>query len=148
MRARPLTLKQANAFIAENHRHHKPVTGHRFTIAAEKNGVVCGFAVVGRPVARMVDPYTVAEVTRLCTDGTRNACSFLYSACARAAAAAMGFEKIQTYILDSEDGTTLKAAGWKYEYTTSGGQWKHTDGKPRRTDQPTQPKQLWSRQLT
>lgn len=101
---------------------------------------------VGRPVARGCDPDTIAEVTRLATDGTRNACSFLYSAAARACQA-MGFTKIQTYILDTEDGTSLRAAGWKYEATTAGGQWKVAGGKPRRTDQPTCPKHRYSRVL-
>lgn len=144
--AQPLTLKQANAFIETHHRHHKKVQGHRFSIAALNNGVMVGMCVVGRPVSRELDPYLIAEVTRLATDGTKNACSFLYSAAARACKP-IGFRKIQTYILDSEDGTSLRAAGWTYEYTTAGGQWTGTNGKPRRTDQPTEPKQLWSKQL-
>lgn len=146
MNARPLTLKQANAFIEAHHRHHKKVQGHRFSIAAEKNGILCGICVVGRPVARGCNPDEVAEVTRLATDGTKNACTFLYAAAARACAA-MGFKKIQTYILDSELGTSLKAAGWEYEATTAGGQWKHTDGKSRRTDQPTCPKHRYGKVL-
>lgn len=144
MRARPLTLKQANAFIEQHHRHHKPVRGHRFSIAVEKDGRLCGVAVVGRPVARMCDPYHVAEVTRLATDGTKNGCTFLYAACARAAQA-MGFDKIQTYILESEPGTSLRAAGWVFEACTDGGHWTHTDGKPRRSDQPEGPKQRWAK---
>lgn len=146
MRARPLTLKQANGYVEKYHRHHKPTRGHRFSIGAEKNGALVGICVVGRPVARGCDPYLVAEVTRLCTDGTKNACSFLYSAAARAAHA-MGFDKIQTYILESEDGTSLRAAGWQYEATTEGGQWVHTQGKPRRTDQPIERKQRWAKHL-
>jgi hypothetical protein len=59
----------------------------------------------------------------------------------------MGFDKIQTYILDTEEGTSLRAAGWKYEATTAGGQWVHTGGKPRRTDQPTCPKHRYARIL-
>src|SRR5947207_4179625 len=97
LRIVPLTIKQANAFIAEHHRHHKPVVGHRFSIAAvdlESNAIV-GIAVVGRPVARMCNPDKVAEVTRLATNGAKNVCSFLYSAAARAAKE-MGFDKIQT----------------------------------------------------
>ena len=42
----------------------------------------------------------VVEVTRLCTDGTKNACSFLYGAAARIAKE-MGYKQIQTYILES-----------------------------------------------
>ena len=109
---------------------------------------------VGRPVARGCNPEEVAEVTRLCTDGTRNACSILYAACARAAEA-MGYVRIQTYILDSEPGTSLKAAGWRLDGHTKGGQWDHTserqlnlDGGTRRSDQPTNPKARWVKDLS
>lgn len=142
----PLTLKQLNEFVALHHRHHKPVQGHRFSIGVASDGEIVGACSVGRPVARSCDPYLVAEVTRLVTNGTYNACSILYSAAARAARA-MGFEKIQTYILESEPGTSLKASGWHMEATSPGGQWKHTDGKARRTDQPTEPKQRWVKNL-
>jgi hypothetical protein len=71
----------------------------------------------------------------------------LYSAAARAGKD-LGYERIQTYILDGvEDGTSLKASGWMHEGTAGGGQWKHTDGKVRRTDQPTSLKQRWARTL-
>lgn len=120
MRVVPLTLKQANGLISELHRHHKPVVGHRFSIGAESDGKLVAAVVVGRPVSREVDQYRVAEVTRLVTDGTRNACSLLYAAAARAAQA-MGFDLIQTYILESEPGTSLKASGWLLVGTTRGG---------------------------
>ena len=143
----PLTLKQANELIARLHRHHKPVQGHRFTIgAARADGVLVGAAVVGRPVARMVDQYRVAEVTRLVTDGTRNACSLLYSAAARAAKA-MGFQKIQTYILADEPGTSLRAAGWVMEAKTDGGDWNRPSRGGRRVDQPMMEKQRWAKIL-
>lgn len=119
MRVVPLTLKQANGLISELHRHHKPVVGHRFSIGAESDGKLVAAVVVGRPVSREVDQYRVAEVTRLVTDGTRNACSLLYAAAARAAQA-MGFDLIQTYILESEPGTSLKASGWLLVGTTRG----------------------------
>ena len=132
----PLTLKQLNSLVSTKHRHHKPVTGHRFSIGlVSDEGTLIGAASVGRPVARLIEPYKVAEVTRLVTDGTYNACSMLYSAAARACKA-MGFEYIQTYILENEPGTSLKASGWICQGYAGGGQWKHTDGKPRRTDQP------------
>jgi hypothetical protein len=132
--------------IERLHRHHKRVVGHRFSIAAEKDGEVVGIAVVGRPVARGSDQYLTAEVNRLVTDGTPHVCSFLYAACARAAQA-MGFTKIQTYILDSEPGTSLKAAGWTFETTTAGGDWNGGARTQRRTDQPMCPKQRWGRDL-
>ena len=140
----PLTLKEANTFIAQWHRHHKPVVGHRFSLGCIAPHGACGAAVVGRPVAREVDQYRVAEITRLVTDGTKNACSILYAACARAAEA-MGFHKIQTYILEDEPGTSLRAAGWVYEGNTRGGNWNHGKRKGRREDQPMCVKQRWSK---
>ena len=99
--------------------------------------------------ARAVDQKYVLEVTRLATDGTPNACSFLYALAARLADG-MGFKKIQTYILDSESGTTLRAAGWKLEGQTAGGDWNHSKANAgkRRTDQPMQPKSRWSKVLS
>jgi hypothetical protein len=146
MKALPLTFRKANLLIALWHRHHKPVQGYRFAIACTVDDKVVGCAMVGRPVSRELDPEKVAEVTRLVTDGTKNACSFLYASCARAAQA-MGFEKIQTYILEDEPGVTLKAAGWTFEGMTAGGDWNNSKqyaGK-RRTDQPQGRKQRWSK---
>ena len=145
----PVTLAQANAFIAANHRHHKPVQGHRFSVAAGNETGIVGIATVGRPVARGCNPYLTAEVTRLCTTGAKNACSFLYAVCSRICKE-MGFTKIQTYILEAEPGITLKAAGWKYEESTAGGDWNHSAkyAGRRRTDQPQQPKQRWAKDLT
>lgn len=142
MRVCPLTIKQLNEFITKHHRHHKPVVGHRFSLGLMKAGVLVAGCSVGRPVARELAQYSVAEVTRLVTDGTRNACSMLYSAAARACAA-MGFDYIQTYILESEPGTSLKASGWKSDGFTSGGNWNHSWRKGRREDQPMCRKQRW-----
>lgn len=145
LRVVPVELTEANELVGRWHRHHKMVQGHRFSLGvADEFGTLHGAVVVGRPVARLAGtPRAVAEVTRLVTDGTPNACSMLYAAAARACKA-MGFERIQTYILDDEPGTSLIAAGWKFEGAAGGGQWKHTDGRPRRTDQPTQMKGRWA----
>jgi hypothetical protein len=142
---KPCELRDANEFIAKHHRHHKPVVGHRFSLGAWKDEQLVGVVTVGRPVARMTDYRTTLEVTRLCTDGTPNACSALYAAAARVGRE-MGYAKIQTFILGSEPGTSLKASGWISEGPAGGGQWKHTAG-PRRTDQPTEIKTRWARQL-
>jgi hypothetical protein len=143
-------LAEANAFMGDEgspgkHRHHKPVQGHRFSIGAEVGGKLVGVATVGRPVAPKTDKKFVAEVTRLATDGTKNACSFLYAKAARIAQE-MAFTKIQTFILQSEPGTSLKAAGWTCEGITGQGDWTNRPG--RRTDQPTEPKMKWSKKLT
>lgn len=145
----PIELQQANKAIAAWHRHHQPCIGHRFSLGVvDQVGVLHGAAVVGRPVARLAGhPSKVLEVTRLVTDGTKNCCSMLYAAAARAGRE-MGFERIQTYILaDEETGTSLKASGWTCEGLAGGGQWKHTDGKARRTDQPIGKKTRWSKNL-
>lgn len=140
-----LELADANRFVERLHRHHKPVQGHRFSIGAEKDFDLVGVAIVGRPVARKTDQRNVVEVTRLCTDGTPNACSFLYSACARAAKA-LGYQRIQTFILESEPGVSLKATGWTQGHVSKGGKgWQSRDG--RREDQPTENKVLWFRDL-
>lgn len=147
MKIVPIELRTANELVAQWHRHHQPVQGHRFSLGLEgDDGKLHGAVVVGRPVARMVNPRTTAEVTRLVTDGTKNACSMLYGAAAKSAKA-MGYERIQTYILDTESGVSLRASGWEYEGFAGGGQWKHTDGKPRRTDQPTTVKGRWAKTL-
>jgi hypothetical protein len=143
----PATLKQANEMIEKFHRHHKAVVGHRFSIGCEDEMCqVHGVAVVGRPVSREVDQYFTAEVTRLVSDGTPNVCSKLYAACARAAEA-MGFDRIQTAILDSEPGTSLKAAGWKFDHTVKGRDWNCPSRGGRRTDQPMCDKQVWIKEL-
>jgi hypothetical protein len=143
----PVELSEANAFVAKHHRHHSPAQGHRFSVGAESvDGVLVGVAIVGRPVARRCNHRITVEVTRLCTDGTEHACSFLYAACARVAHA-LGYETIQTYTLPAESGASLRAAGWTMEGLAGGGVWKHTDGKPRRTDQPTEKKLRWSKRI-
>lgn len=136
-----VTLAEANAFVAVLHRHHKPVVGHLFSIGAELDGKLVGVAIVGRPVSRHRDDGFTAEVSRLCTDGTRNACSFLYGATARAAFA-LGFQKIGTYTLATEAGESLRAAGWKLLGERKGGKWSR-QRRIRRDDHPTEQKLLW-----
>lgn len=142
----PATIKQANEMIERLHRHHKRVVGHRFSIGCQSENGIHGIAVVGRPVAREIDQYNVAEVTRLVSDGTPHVCSKLYAACARAAEA-MGFNWIQTSILEDELGTSLIAAGWEFDHIIKGRDWNTPARGGRRTDQPMCDKQLWKKQL-
>ena len=148
LRVVPVELKTANALVGLWHRHHQPSQGHRFSLGLiDEEGIIHGAAIVGRPVARLGGkPDRVLEVVRVATDGTYNACSMLLSAAARAGKA-MGYERIQTYTLPEEGGASLRASGWRDEGTAGGGQWKHTDGKPRRTDQPTSIKTRWACEL-
>jgi hypothetical protein len=136
-----IELKEANEFVAALHRHHKPVVGHKFSLGAIADGKLVGVAIVGRPVARMRDDGTTLEVTRLCTDGTRNACSFLYGASARAAFA-LGYRRIGTYILASEPGASLMGAGWRLMGERGGGSWSRGT-RPRTDKAPTESKLLF-----
>jgi hypothetical protein len=136
------TFADAAAFVAEHHRHHTPPVGHVFSLAATRDGKIVGVVIVGRPVARRRDDGLTLEVTRLCVrDGEQNACSFLYGAAARATFA-LGFKRLGTYILKSEPGTSLKAAGWKLIAETPGKSWS-VPSRPRTDKHPIEPKLLW-----
>ena len=137
----PISFKQACDFVAEYHRHHKPPIGHKFSIGVAKDGEIVGVAIIGRPVARHRDNGITLEVTRLCTDGTKNACSKLYAAAWRAARA-MGYSRLGTYILGSEKGTSLVAAGWKLVGKTQGGSWS-CGSRQRENKHPLEPKLLF-----
>ena len=137
----PLEFEEVNAFILAHHRHHGEVTGHKFSIGATLGNRIVGIAVVGRPVARGRQDGMTLEVTRLCTDGTRNACSFLYGA-ARRATFALGYRRLGTYILASEDGASLRAAGWRLVGEVKGRSWS-CQSRPRVDTHPLQDKLLF-----
>jgi hypothetical protein len=118
----PMTLAEANAFIARHHRHHKPVPGMKFCVGVENNDAIVGVAIVGRPVARMLDDGYTLEVNRTCTDGTKNANSALYGACRRAVFA-LGYRRLITYTLPSESGASLRGSGWRCLGAAGGGKW-------------------------
>lgn len=141
----PLELSVANEYVATLHRHHDPVHRDKFRIGASQDGKLVGVVQVGRPVSRMLDDGKTVEVVRLCTDGTKDVCSFLYSKAARVAKE-MGYEKIITYILCTESGTSLRACGWQEDGVTSGGHWSRPSRK-RNTTAPTIPKKRYVKYL-
>jgi len=145
MTAVPLTQKEANTFVDKLHRHHEPTPGDKYRLGAAVNGVLVGVVQVGRPVSRILDDGKTVEVKRLCTDGTKNACSFLYSAAARVARE-LGYSKIITYILNTETGASLKASGWHKETDIKGHSW-NTPSRPRKTAALTCDKQRWAKEL-
>ncbi len=139
----PITLDEANAFVREHHRHHKPVPGAKFCVGVATNDAIVGVAIVGRPISRMLDDGWTLEVNRTCTDGTKNANSMLYGACRRAAFA-LGYRKLITYTLPSESGASLRAAGWQcIGEAAGGGNWSRKS-RPRVDTHPTQVKLKWS----
>jgi hypothetical protein len=143
----PLTLAQANEMVARWHRHHKPFQGHRFSVGVfDEAGQPHGAAIVGRPVGGGTQQLLIAEISRLVTDGTYNACSLLYGACARAAKA-MGYLRIQTFILAGEPGTSLKAAGWQFERLSHPIGWDNGNRPRNPVPDEGRRKQLWFREL-
>ena len=138
----PMTLAEANAFVEQHHRHHRPVPGCKFCIGVSDADGVVGVAIIGRPVARMLDNGWVLEVNRCCTDGTRNACSVLYSAAWRAARA-LGYRRLITYTLPSEGGASLKGAGWRIVGQTTNTQGWNCLSRPRVDTHPLQAKLCW-----
>ena len=144
MEIRPLTFKEACQFVDQHHRHHRPSVGCKFCIGLYDDEKLIGCAICGRPVSRHLDNGLVCEITRLCTDGTRNACSMLYGACCRTAKA-MGYKSIITYILASENGASLKASGFSCEGAAGGTHWTGVRNKGQ--DMPKEMKTRWRRAL-
>jgi hypothetical protein len=139
---RPISRDEGDPFIRQHHRHHNVPLGALWRHGVHDGaGSLVGVAVVGRPVARPLDDGFTMEVTRLCTDGEPNACSMLYAA-ARRAALAKGYRRGLTYILASEDGTSLRAAGWEFLWTVRGRSWD-APSRPRTDKHPTEDKQAY-----
>jgi len=140
----PCTLSEANIYVEKYHRHHKKVQGHKFSLMAINDGEIVGVAIVGRPVARFLDDGLTLEVTRVATNGYKNACSFLYGACWRATKA-LGYKKLITYTLSNEQGGSLKAVGWKLIGECGGGTW-NCESRPRIDKHPLQKKLRWEKE--
>ena len=152
---RPCSLREANQYVAEHHRHNKPINGHKFSVACYDGQRLCGVAIAGRPIARCLDDGVTIEIRRVCTDGTHNACSKLYGACVRVAKE-LGYDRVITYTLETECGASLMASGFKNCGTTGGGTW---DTPARRRNEceltlfgvqnkyPLERKQRWEKQL-
>mgnify|MGYP001183478322 CR=1 FL=1 len=117
LRLVPCSLADARAFTAAHHRRLPTAgPGHLWSIGVAVGATPVGVAIVGRPVARMLDDGWTVEVTRCTTDGTKNACSMLYAAVWRGAQA-RGYLAATTMTDADEDGASLRGAGWRVETT-------------------------------
>lgn len=144
MQIRPITFRQACDFINQHHRHHRATVGCKFCIGLFDCDEMVVCAVCGRPVSRYLDDGLTCEINRLCTDGTKNACSMLYGASCRVAKA-MGYKRIITYILESENGASLKASNFVCEGVAGGTHW--TGKRNRGQAMPKEMKTRWCRIL-
>lgn len=113
---RPITLKCANAFVREHHRHSDaiPRNGGKFAISAVSDQRIVGVVIVGNPLSATYMDGTTAEALRVCVvpDAPKNTCSMLYGAAWRAWRA-MGGLRMVTYTLQKESGASLRGAGWR-----------------------------------
>lgn len=138
LRVIPVTLREANDFVEQFHRHSKRTArdGGKFAIAVANDDGMWGVAIVGNPLsATYMDGFT-AEVLRVCVrpDAPRNVCSFLYGRCWRIWQQ-MGGRRMLTMTLQTESGASLKGAGWRIVgESRSEGAWNRkskSDGKVR-----------------
>lgn len=142
MELRPISIKAAMKVVDDWHRHLERPQGARFAISAWHDGQLVGVALVGNPQARMsARDKTMAEVIRVATDGTPNACSFLYAR-AKRAAQALGFVRVKTKTLPEESGASLRAVGATYEGLSRGGTWDRVN-RHREQTAPTCQKLRW-----
>lgn len=143
----PVDWHQARDFIAFNHRHTDPPLGWKFGISVYNGPSMMGVATVGRPVSRVLQERGYLEITRVCVlprdDFSRHACSMLYGWCARESFR-RGFDRVATYTLDRESGTSLRAAGFTLTARSSGGSWD-TPSRRRRRGKNFGPKLRWER---
>ncbi len=137
----PITWQEACKFIAQHHSHHKPGQGWKFGTAVNDGEKIVGVITVGRPVSRVLDDGWTLEVTRCCTDGTPHVASKLYAAAWRASKA-LGYRRLITYTLVSEQGTSLIAAGYKVVGQIKGHSW-NSPSRPRIDKAPLDDKILW-----
>ena len=140
----PISLRQANEYVLEHHRHHKAVRGCKFCVGLKVDSDMVGVAICGRPVSRHYDNGKTIEINRLCTNGYPNACSKLYGACVRIAKE-MGYKKIITYTLESEDGASLKASNFVCEGIAGGKIW--TGSRCRDNGVPKEMKKRWVKEI-
>jgi hypothetical protein len=108
---KPISLREANAFVEANHLLYPPARGCKFCVGCYVEETLVGVVIVERPKARHLDDGYTLEVTRLCTDGTRNVASKLIAAATRAAFA-MGARRLVAYQCIEESGVPFAAAGW------------------------------------
>jgi len=110
-----------------------------------RGGALRATAIAALPVARALNDGFTVEISRVASDGARNACSLLYSALCRAAKG-IGYRRAITYTLASETGASLRAAGFQAVAHVKGDTWNRPNR--RRVDKhPTCDKVRWERAL-
>lgn len=139
---RPISFNAARAWISQVHRHlRRPITGWLFGCEVLHDGNRIGVAAAGRPPRMLQDGVTVEIVRVAVLEGHANACSFAYGRL-RAAAVALGYQRVVTYTLPDESGSSLRAAGFTDDGVTDGGEWSRPS-RPRRAVEQSCAKRRW-----
>lgn len=152
MKIVPLTLRQANDFVEEWHRHSARTSndGGKFAIGLHNGGgELIGVAIVGRPIARLLQVEGAAELLRLCTspEAPKGSGSKLYAR-ARRIWQLMGGTRLHTYTLDRESRATMKGAGLREPVATiDGAQWDRAARPRDRRAIYDEPKIRWTEAL-
>lgn len=141
----PVTFSFAKEYVKVHHRHNPNIVGCKFAIGVKNGyGDIVGVAICVRPVSRHLDNGETLEINRVCTDGTKNACSMLYGRCCQIAKA-MGYKKVITYTLISENGVSVKASNFICDGEAGGTHW--TGVRNRGQQIPKEKKIRWHRNL-
>lgn len=151
MRIVPMTLREANDFVERWHRHSARTSndGGKFAIGLQHGGQLVGVAIVGRPVARMLQVEGAAELLRLCTspDAPKGSASKLYSR-AKRVWQLMGGTTIHTYTLKRESGASMRGAGiHEAAAEVATGQWTRPNRERDERAIYDEPKQRWTETL-
>ena len=133
---RSISQKDANAFISHVHRHNKPVQGWKYGTSLWDDISCIGVVTVGRPVARRLDDGETLEVTRLAllANAPTNAASRLLGNAARVAKE-LGYNRLISYTLESEDGVAYQASGWERTERVKSAQWNRPSRKRKKLDE-------------
>lgn len=131
MKLAPITLRAARAHVGRWHSHHEPPRGGIVaTSVVDGPRLVC-VAILGRPVARELGELgTVAEVTRVASDGSTEGAAVLCLRAVAEAALALGYRRLVSYTLLGERGVIYRKAGWRVTGLSEGGDWGR-EGRPR-----------------
>lgn len=140
LRLVPCTITYAKQYVRHHHRHNPKLLSGLFAVACESvaTGQLVGVAVVGRPVSKELQKQGYVEAVRVCTDGTRNACSFLIAR-ARRASVALGYDpkKFITYTLVDEGGASVRGAGLRVAKCLEARSWAEASVSRPREDKHT-----------
>lgn len=139
----PMPVRAACDEVRILHRHLPRVIGGLFACALWADGRRVAVAIASLPKARQsCDGFTI-EIARLASDGHENACSRLYGALCRAAAA-IGYRRAITFTRLDEPGTSLRAAGFREDQITREQSWDRPSRS--RSAEPSQVRR-WVRDL-